>query len=462
MKSNQLPPLSILLAALLVCTAPSSGSGQTPQENTAVSEVMSLDLARLNFKSEVTRFKNSLNDLDKTYEQHLTKLREELQSSGNLEGLLAVDEELKDYHSKKRDLSSQPRLAGLRAIYEREHIQRRNRIVGELKVAIEKYRSNLQEVQKTLTIADNLEGAIAAKNEEEKVVVLLNDRAAALQSLVLSGLGHTGAIADNEPPTAVNTPLGGAGNFKNTLGMEFVPVPIAGGPSDGKTLLFCIWETRVKDYEAFARKNRRGKWSQAAFQDDDSHPAVQMNWKDAAEFCKWLTGKERGDAKIGPNDTYRLPEDHEWSSAVGIGDSENADDSPSTKNRALPDVFPFGESYPPEDGAGNYLGEEAKDVPVPGNRTPIEGYDDGFQRTAPVGSFTPNQFGLFDMGGNVWEWCSNRHFGQNAKAPPCLWRGGGWQESAEKNLKSSQRVVHAPEEGADSVGFRIVLERGGS
>ena len=47
------------------------------------------------------------------------------------------------------------------------------------------------------------------------------------------------------------------GSFVNTLGMKFVPVPIIGGPSGGQRVLFSVWETRVQDYEVFAKETER-------------------------------------------------------------------------------------------------------------------------------------------------------------------------------------------------------------
>jgi len=156
--------------------------------------------------------------------------------------------------------------------------------------------------------------------------------------------------------------------------MRFVPVPITGGPSEGKTIRFSVWETRVKDYAEFVKDEKRD-WPKPDFAQGDDHPAVMVSWEDATAFCAWLTKEERRKRKIGPKDVYRLPTDHEWSCAVGIGKEEDAAAAPAAKDVKIT-RYPWGVEFPPPKGAGNYSGEETKRTPVSGQR-PIPGYDDG-------------------------------------------------------------------------------------
>jgi formylglycine-generating enzyme required for sulfatase activity len=105
-----------------------------------------------------------------------------------------------------------------------------------------------------------------------------------------------------------------ANAFVNTLGMPFVPVP-------GTDVQFCIWETRVKDYAAYAAANAEtvfGRWKSPGIQQEDTHPVVKVNWNDANAFCAWLTKKELAAGKIKAGQKYRLPTDAEWSVAVGL------------------------------------------------------------------------------------------------------------------------------------------------
>ena len=110
--------------------------------------------------------------------------------------------------------------------------------------------------------------------------------------------------------------------FVNSLGMKFVPVPIVGGPTGGQRVLFSVWETRVADYEVFATETKRA-WPKVGIEQGPTHPAVNGSWEDAVAFCVWLTERERAAGRLGENEMYRLPSDHEWSCAVGIGELED-------------------------------------------------------------------------------------------------------------------------------------------
>jgi formylglycine-generating enzyme required for sulfatase activity len=156
-------------------------------------------------------------------------------------------------------------------------------------------------------------------------------------------------------------------------------------------VLFSVWETRVKDYQAFCDASKR-PWKKPDFPQTDDHPAVNVSWEDATAFCEWLSQKE--------GKKYRLPSDHEWSCAVGIGGQEDGAASPKSKDGKIDNVFPWGEQWPPPNDAGNYFGEECK-TPAglaalkaagydPSNWTVIEGFNDGQVFTAEVGSFRTN------------------------------------------------------------------------
>jgi formylglycine-generating enzyme required for sulfatase activity len=243
--------------------------------------------------------------------------------------------------------------------------------------------------------------------------------------------------------------------FENSLGMKFVPVPVRAGPSKDLRVLFSVWETRRQDYAAYANTNPsvNGEWKAPKFPGGagaahkDNHPAVCVSMLDAVGFCKWLTDLERKAGKIGMNDTYRLPTDAEWSYAVGIGDKEDAEESPKAKDCKIADVYPWGTTWPRPGRVGNY-----SEVPL----------FDGFETTAPVGSFPANDLGLHDLGGNVWECCLNSYDGPDDKNPAGPLRGGSWYYSNSKNeCLSSRRCAYSSNVRVNNIGFRCVLVAAG-
>jgi len=270
------------------------------------------------------------------------------------------------------------------------------------------------------------------------------------------------SVLQTEPPPSgggVSSTLASATKakpFESSLGMKLVPVPITGGPSDGETVLFGIWETRVKDYAAFIKENKAHEWPKVDFPQTGDHPAVNVSWEDAQAFCEWLTELDWKKGKLGKGERYRLPTDHEWSCAVGLGREEDAEEIISEKNAKIADIYPWGKKWPPPKGAGNYYGEECARNPASypfgdQNRRSIEGYDDGFDRTSPVGSFKPNGFGLYDMGGNVMEWCEENR----------VLRGASWAgDDTETYLRSSRRVNRPSNTRTHNIGFRIVVASG--
>ncbi|MEP6668266.1 MAG: protein kinase [Chthoniobacter sp.] len=258
------------------------------------------------------------------------------------------------------------------------------------------------------------------------------------------------------PNSETETPLARATTespFMNTLGMKFVPVTITGGPTAGQPVLFSIWETRVQDYKAFVTETKRS-WPVQSFVQDLSHPAVNVSWEDARAFCAWLTDREHNAGKLAATQSYRLPSDHEWSCAVGIGDRETAGGAPADKDKQFPDVFPWGSTWPPPPGAGNYSGEEAAQHKGWEGQKVLTGYRDGFAATAPCGSFPANPLGLFDLGGNAWEWCEDAF---KPGDPQKTVRGASYSLATRSVLLSSARFHLIPTMHDDSTGFRCVL-----
>jgi hypothetical protein len=246
-----------------------------------------------------------------------------------------------------------------------------------------------------------------------------------------------------------------AKRWENSLGMVFGPVP-------GTQVLFSIWETRVQDFEAFVQetghdvtagmsslgpdswKLRGDSWKSPGFTQDRTHPVVGVSWEDAQAFCRWLSKKE--------GCTYRLPADLEWSAAVGLPAESGA--TPKDRRGKIEDVFPWGGGFPPPADAGNYAGAEARDANWPTDFPTIDGFRDGYARTSPVGSFKPNRYGIYDLGGNVWEWCEDKH--QSDQDWRVL-RGGSWYDYNPRALWSSYRTPNYPGFRNVVYGFRVVV-----
>lgn len=253
--------------------------------------------------------------------------------------------------------------------------------------------------------------------------------------------------------------------FVNSLGMKFVPVP-------GKKFLFCMHETRVKDFAAFVEgsssyeyevgytpltlasdgweEHEGASWKAPGFTQSEDHPVTCVSCEDARMFCAWLSRKE--------GRTYCLPTDHEWSCAAGIGMLEPSVGTPSSKNRLVKGEYPWGRSFPPSSMVENLAGGEANTTYWPSNESTIAGYRDRDARTAKVMSYGANALGIFDMGGNVTEWCDDWIDGMlQGEQRFRVYRGGSWADREPDFLLSSARQGINGESRASNMGFRVVL-----
>ncbi len=182
---------------------------------------------------------------------------------------------------------------------------------------------------------------------------------------------------------------------------------------------------------------------QNAFSMSDDHPVTLVSRNDAVAFCEWLSEKEQA--------TYRLPTEAEWEYACCARPTSRywTGQDPETLLDAanIPDA-----AY--RDSFNNRVGYAT----IQGN--------DGFAGIAPVGEFRPNSFGLFDMHGNIWEWCSDRYDPEYyASSPAADPLGPTEHEVAEyfgARVNVVAEAVRRKLKLADGTGVRVVGTEPGS
>jgi hypothetical protein len=264
-------------------------------------------------------------------------------------------------------------------------------------------------------------------------------------TLVLgAGVWHFHKVAATQIRGLKSESLGLGQHWTNSLGMPFVPVP-------GTKVLFCIWKTRVQDFEAFANAQKdsamgglvsaggQGAWkTNSWFEQTPTRPVVYVSWDDANDFCKWLTATEQREKRIPVNMRYRLPTDTEWSWAVGIGEREGLG-TPASKRGMVQGMYPWGTQWPPPRGTGNYAA--LLDI-------------DDFPYTSPVGSFPANRLGLYDLGGNAWEWCEDWY---DNRTQGRVLRGESFVDAGSSHLLSSERASQPANARHGMISFRCAL-----
>ncbi len=228
---------------------------------------------------------------------------------------------------------------------------------------------------------------------------------------------------------------------RNSIGIKLVliqPGEFLMGSSDGdadekpphkvkitKPFYLGVTEVTQEQYERVMGTNP------SKFQGDPRRPVENVSFKDAVEFCRKLTERERLSGKSGP--TYRLPTEAEWEYACRAGTTTTwccGDDE-----SALADYAWY----------GNANGQ-----------------------THAVAQKKPNAWGLYDMHGNVWEWCADWYADEYyARSPsddpvgpdegwPRVFRGGGWYCQASECRASERPVAGRPN---DYIGFGFRLAR---
>jgi len=242
--------------------------------------------------------------------------------------------------------------------------------------------------------------------------------------------------------------------LKNSLGMEFARIPageytmgVADRGNDGNvpaecpphhvriTQVFYMGRYEVTQHEYRLIMQANPSFHQRAEVDDDINnrlPVEQITWFDACEFCHRLSALSE---ECGTRRRYRLPTEAEWEYGCRAGSS---------------DPYHWRRNRPARDRSGEAAGIEPA-LPI-----------------TPVGSFRPNAFGLFDMRGNVWEWCSDwfdrdyyaRSPVDNPQGPDQgfikVVRGADWTFIGE--VCKINFAVMPPWKSNPYVGFRIVCD----
>ena len=232
----------------------------------------------------------------------------------------------------------------------------------------------------------------------------------------------------------------------NTIGQEFVYIEpgtfMMGSPEnepgrDSDEIQHKV--TLTKGFYMQTTEVTQGQWkavmgnNPSSFKDcGDDCPVENVSWEDAQEFIKKLSRKEGKE--------YRLPTEAEWEYAARAGTT-----TPFHTGRCLStDQANYDGNYPPEGCAeGKYR-----------------------EKTVPAGSFSPNAYGLYDMHGNVWEWCQDWYGDYPAGSVTNpegsstgsyrVFRGGGWYRYAV-NCRSAYRGYDSPGYRSSDLGFRLAL-----
>jgi len=198
-----------------------------------------------------------------------------------------------------------------------------------------------------------------------------------------------------------------------------------------------VYEVTQGEYERVTGTNP-SNFKNVAGEDTSRFPVENVSWNRAVEFCRKLSMMP--DEKSAGR-TYRLPTEAEWEYACRAGTTT---------------PFSFGSAL--NGCEANCDGDY-----------PYGGADKGpfLQRTTRVGSYQPNAFGLYDMHGNVWEWCADwkdsSYYAQSPLNDPTgssyFWdrvlRGGSWSYNASR-CRSAYRNGYSPMYRRSNSGFRVV------
>jgi len=182
------------------------------------------------------------------------------------------------------------------------------------------------------------------------------------------------------------------------------------------------------------------------FQTGLDYPVEQVGWQDCQEFVQKLN------AMASRRVRFRLPTEAEWEYACRAGTTP---------------VYPWGNSLAGIANYANFGDETARQRYV--GLPPVPGENDEFEDTAPVGRFRPNAWGLYDLIGNVAEWCQDFYGESYYQAPPLddpkgpptgqlhVYRGGGWY-SSPVDCRPAARQKDRADYTHNTLGLRLVCQ----
>jgi len=186
-------------------------------------------------------------------------------------------------------------------------------------------------------------------------------------------------------------------------------------------------------------------WREPGYEQTDDQPVIDVTWNDAVAFCQWLSRKE--------GKHYRLPTEAQWEYACRAGTTTryNTGNTPNALFKAACVL----------DAGDRRTFPHVQELKI--------SKDGQMHFTLPVGSFPPNAFGLYDMHGNVWEWCSDwygeDYYAHSPTDDPTgpgagnlrVRRGGGWN-SFPLWARASFRNWNTPQSRCVNLGFRVAMD----
>lgn len=235
-------------------------------------------------------------------------------------------------------------------------------------------------------------------------------------------------VRDGMLPMLPGTYVRGSGLQTQQLPWTIVELPLA-----DVTISRPFWMGRCEVTQA---EYAAMTGSQPSFFVGNDRPVDSVRWLDAVVYCEALSANEAAAGRLPPGYVYRLPTEAEWEYCCRAGT-----------------LSEWSSGLPPTCAQANFFLDP--------------GYCHQSGATAPVGTRTPNPWGLCDMHGNVLEWCADSWNGQASYAsgpavdplvaggPLRVLRGGGYASTAIA-VRSAHRAAAGPNESTPAIGFRVV------